>query len=209
MKHKRRLKMWPMVTLFLIIIFGILIYCIIDMKNSLGSKGVKKIEVLEEISKYGYSLNENDSKYFKDEFKKLKNLLSKEDFDEEEYAKDISKLFLIDFFTLNNTINKNDVGGVQFIYKDYQDDFIKYAKDTVYKYIENDIYNKRKQELPVVTNVEVTDIKKESYSSKKLTDDNAYYVSLKIEYETDLDYQTVATLVLAHSNDKLEIVSMK
>ena len=45
--------------------------------------------------------------------------------DEEKYATYISQMFLADFYTLNSALNKNDVGGVQFVYKDYQEDFLK------------------------------------------------------------------------------------
>lgn len=213
MKHttKRKLKTWPIVTLFLIIIFAILIYCVIDIKNSLGNnKKATEIQVLEQIKGYDYSLNENDSKYYKELFKKLKDTLEKEELEEQKYAELVGQLFLTDFFSLNEAINKNDVGGEQFVYNNYKEDFLKYAKNTVYKYVENNIYGDRKQELPTVTSVEVTNIKQDTYKSKGgFTDDNAYYISLKINYEKDLDYQTVSTLTLVHNDNKLEIVNMK
>lgn len=209
-KKKRKLKTGPVVVLFLVVIFGILFYCIMDVKKSLKSgKNATEIKVVEEVKGYGYILNENDPKYYKALFKKLKSTLEKEDIDEEEYAKLESKMFLTDFFSLSNAINKNDIGGVQFVYSDYEESFTKEAKDTVYKYVENNIYGNRRQDLPTVTNVDVTDIKKESYKSKTISDDNAYYVNLKITYDKDLDYQTVATLTLVHHDDKLEIVNMK
>ncbi len=213
MKHKkhRRVKTLPVVVIFLVVIFAILIYCIIDIKKSLNpSKSVKEMNILDTMDKYGYTLNDSDSKYFKEEFKKLKSILEKENIDEGKYVESIAKLFLIDFFTLNSAVNKNDVGGVQFVYQDYRETFLKYAKDAIYRYVENNIYKDRKQELPIVTNIEVTDIKQNSYRSKNgLIDDNAYYVSLKITYEKDLGYQTTATLIIAHNDDKMEIVNMK
>ena len=44
--------------------------------------------------------------------------------DNKKYAEAISKLFVIDFFTLDNKSSKNDVGGVQFVYTSYKADFI-------------------------------------------------------------------------------------
>ena len=59
----------------------------------------------------------------------------------------ISKLFVIDFYSLNSALNKNDIGGKEFVYRNYQEDFSKLAKETIYKYVENNIYGKRNQEF--------------------------------------------------------------
>ena len=65
-RKKRRLKTWPLVLIFFIVTIGILIYCAIDIKNSLKGKGnSNQVQVLNEINDYGYKLEETDSKYFK------------------------------------------------------------------------------------------------------------------------------------------------
>ena len=126
---KRKLKTWPIIIL---IIFVVLIICLIDIISSLNTNNKSEIKVVDSISKYDYNLNENEPTYYKDLFKQLKKELNKDDINEEEYASIISKMFLADFFSLNNAINKNDVGGIEFVYKDYKDSFIKSAKDTMY-----------------------------------------------------------------------------
>jgi glutamate synthase domain-containing protein 2 len=128
--------------------------------------------------------------------------------DEEEYAKIMSKMFIADFYSLDCAINKNDVGGTQFVYKDYQNDFESYAKDTVYRYVENNIYKNRKQSLPNVEKVSVSKIEQDDYETEVASDDKAYYVTLKIAYKEDLQYPTESNLILIHSNDKLEIAAM-
>src|SRR5574344_2003427 len=130
-KKKRKLKSWPIVLVFFVVTLGILIYCIFDIKNSLTNNGTAtKVEVVDSISKYGYEINENDSKYVQKLFSSLKKELEKE-----------------------IVINKNYVGGLQFVYRNYQEKFLKYAKDTVYKNVQNNIYKDRKQELPLVKSV--------------------------------------------------------
>ena len=203
---KRRLKVWPIIIL---VVFVILLFCLKDIYDSLNSKKQTELKVVDIIEKYDYTLKEKESSYYISLFKKLKKELNKEKINEENYATLISQMFLADFFNLENKINKNDVGGVEFIYKDYQDDFIKGAKDTVYNYVENNIYGDRKQELPNVKEVIVKDIQNKEYNSEKINDDKAYYMELEIKYNKDLDYQDKVKLILVHSNDKLEIVSMK
>ena len=201
-RKKRKLKSWPLVVLFFVITIGILVYCVLDIKTSLKGKGKStKVQVLNEIKEYGYKLEETDNKYFKSLFNKLKKELEKEEINEEEYASLVSQLFITDFYSLDDAINKNDIGGRQFIYSDYEDTFVKLAKSTVYKYVENDTYGKRDQDLPTITKVEVTDIKQSTYKSDSgVTDSSAY---------DDLGYPTVINLTLVHDDKKLSIASMK
>ena len=114
-----------------------------------------------------------------------------------------------DFYSLKQAINKNDIGGTQFVYEAYQQDFVQSAKTSVYAYIENNIYGTRKQELPMVSEVEVTSIEHTQYDGNTISDDAAYEVDLFLTYEEDLDYPTHVTLILAHANYKLQIVKMQ
>ena len=144
---KRRLKTWPIIIL---LIFIILIICIINIISSLNNSKKISTETIDTIEKYNYNLKQNESAYYKKLFKDLKNELKKEKVDEENYASIVSKMFLTDFLSLDNAINKNDIGGTDFVYEDYRETFIKKSKDTIYLYIENNIYGDRKQELPLV-----------------------------------------------------------
>jgi len=197
--------------IILIISIIVLVLGIIIGLNFLKPKEKKKqepVKVVDQLENYGYTLDENETTYYKDLFKELKDTLNSE-LDEEKYASLVSRLFCADFFYLNNKVTKNDIGGVQFVYTNYQEDFSKYAKESIYKHVESNLYNDRNQELPVVTNVEVLNIENEEYIYLEETDTNAYKVEVKITYEKDLGYQTNATLYLVHTNDKLEIVEMK
>lgn len=208
-KKRRKLKPWPIISIFCIIIFGILIFCIMDVLNSLKNKNAKEIKILNTIEEYNYTLNENDSAYVSSVFEKLKEELKNEIVDEEKYATYISQMFLADFYTLNSAINKNDVGGVQFVYEDYQEDFLKSAKDTVYRYVENNIYGNRNQSLPVVSEVTITKIENKMYNSNEVTDAKAFYVTADISYKEDLNYPKEVSLILIHNDSKLEIAVMK
>ena len=166
-------------------------------------------QTLDSIENYNYTLNENDSEYFKKEFKKLKKILESDSIVEEEYASALSKLFTIDFYSLNDAISKSDVGGIQFVYDEYRDSFLTKAKDTIYNYVESNLYGKRTQELPEVKEVEVTNIEKKEYDGEKEQDDEAYYVDVTITYEKDLDYPTECSFIWIHHNNKLELVEME
>ena len=79
----------------------------------------------------------------------------------------------------------------------------------MYKYVESNLYGERKQELPVVTNVEVTDLRSASYDYLDSTDEHAYFIDVEITYEKDLGHHTSYILTLVHRENKLEIVKLE
>lgn len=208
MKKKKQINFKTILIVVLVILFICLGLCIKDIIGVLNNS-TKQVEILANIEGYDYSLNENDSEYFKEKFMLLKDELKKDKINEENYASLVSELFVIDFFSLDSSLNKNDIGGIQFIYKDYQSDFVNYAKDGIYKYVENNIYNDRKQELPLVKNTEIKSIEEQEGTFKNdVDDDKAYVVKVLIEYEKDLEYPKEVELTVIHSNNKLEIAKM-
>lgn len=208
MKKRRKLKKKVVVLIVLIIIAlfsitGLVLY------NTFFSKSDNSVKVVDEIPGYGYTLQDDQPKIYKELFKELAEVLSKDSVDEEKYAKLISQMAVIDFYNLDNKVSKNDVGGVQFIRSKNIDNFVLEASETVYKYIEQDIYGNRNQTLPEVTSSSVKDIKQETYSYKDIKDDKAYTVTVNIEYKKDLDYPTEVIVKLLHNDKKLEIYEMK
>lgn len=167
------------------------------------------IEVVSEIEDYSYFLESNETKIFKKYYNELKDELEDKRIDEENYAGLISKLFLIDFYTLSNKVTNQDIGGVQFLYESIRDNFKLKATDTLYKYVKSDIYGNRSQELPTVKDVEIQSIETIKYSYLEEEDKNAYQVKAKIIYKKDLGYDEEKTLVIIHDNTKLSIVEIK
>lgn len=192
----------------LIVIIAIIVGAISLFLND-GKSTKKVVKVEDEIEKYGYKMDDNETKYYKELFKKLKTTLESDEVDEDEYATLVSQLFIADFLNLDNKTSRNDVGGVQFVYTDFQNDFIKLAKEGIYNGIVNESSRTKDQnKLPVVTNVEVVNLEHISHDYLDTTDDDAIKVDLNITYETDLDYQKTTSLILVHNDIKLEIVEM-
>ncbi len=208
MKKKKRVsrKIKIMVSIVMIIIL-IILGCLY-LKPSKPKKAQKAVKIEEKIESHGYELAENETDYYKDLFKNLKIVLNDKPLNEEKYATLIGQLFLADFFNLDNKQSKNDVGGLQFVYSDFRDDFEKFAKEGIYHYVESNLYGDRKQKLPIVTEVTVLNVEQMEITYLDTRDKNGYQVDLKVSYAEDMGYQTSATLYLIHHNDKLEIVKM-
>ena len=164
-----------------------------------------------------------------EEFEKLDKVLSAKDVNYEDYAKEISKLFIIDFYTLSNKLSKNDIGGTQFIKEDMRDNFIDQARSTFYKYVEVKS-DKRTQKLPEVsliddvkventtfvikdTKTTTTTTKRRSYKKTVTTTVSgttvdAYKVTISWDYKEDLGYEKEAKMIIIKDdNNKLYIVS--
>ena len=196
---KKRKVSKKKITIFMIIILLIIsaaIVPIVLLNNGKEKESTIKVKSVDKIEGYDYTLNNNATKYYKSLFKELKEVLEADKVDEDKYANIVTKIFVADFYNLDNKINKNDIGGVQFVYKPFREDFKKLATDSIYKSIENNLYGDRKQELPVVTNVSTDkqDNKKFTYDNK--SDEKAYNIDFKIEYQKDLGYQTDGTVKL-------------
>ena len=191
-----------------ILIIIVLIVLAIKFINK-DNVGKEKVKVEDEIKAYGYKLDDNETAYYKDLFKKLKTVLEKKKIDENQYASLVGQLFLADFFNLDNKISKNDIGGVQFVYTDFQSDFEKIAKEGLYNAVVNKAGGAKKaNELPEVTNIEVVDLEHINHEYLDKADEDAITVDLKITYKKDLGYQDTTSLILVHNGKKLEIAKM-
>lgn len=161
--------------------------------------------IISNINDYGYTLDDRDTDYMKEEFKKLEETLNRSEVDYKSYAESLSKLFVIDFYTLSNKINKYDVGSLEYILASQADNFKNKAMDTIYGDLIDNTYKDRIQTLPEITNVEVLSIDEETIKvdDKEL---EGYKVTLEYTYREDLGFDTKGTIELAKINHKLEIV---
>lgn len=191
--------------IILILIIAALIAAIFYVDNHDKEKPIK-IESVDEIDGYDYTLSSNATKYYKSLFKELKEVLESDDIDEAKYADLVTKLFISDFYNLDNKTNKNDIGGVQFVYKDFRNDFKKLAANSIYK---NVLYNDKNQSLPEVTNVSTEKKDNSSFKYGDKTDENAYNISFEITYKTDQGYQTTGNIILIHNDKKIEIAALE
>ncbi len=183
-----------------IILFGYLGY---RVKNDFFKGSERK--KLDSIELYGYTLSKNDTEIYKTYFKELSKVLNEKTIDYTEYAKLISKLFVIDLYTLDNKLASTDIGGLEFLHKDLKDNFKENMGSTLYNFVESNIDGKRTQELPIVKDVNVSDVFETKYTYNK-TEYDAYIVSTDITYEKDLGYPKSMKLTIIKDNNVLYIV---
>jgi len=204
---KRKLKKSTKIVIIVAlvaILFGLGIYYIIN--NFTARKPINtKVKVIDRIKEFNYELEENETTLYKKYFKELASVLQEDKIDYEEYAELVSKLYVADFYNLENKITKNDVGGTQFIHSSAVDNFLVKAKDTMYKNIESNVYGDRKQELPVVSEIDVDEVDEIKFKLNNETAD-AYKVTLSWEYQKDLGYDSEKEIILVKEDKKLSIV---
>lgn len=176
---------------------------------------VNKKKVVDEIKSFDYSVSDTDTKLFKDTFKELKKELSKSEVDKKNYATLISKLFVIDFYTLSNKSNVNDVGAVQFVYSSYKTDFVDIARNGIYKQVQSNLDDNRTQKLPEVQSVTIESVEEVVPSSilnhndfKNVTDANSYEIKVNWTYKESNDFQDSATLLVVPDGDKLSVAKL-
>ena len=175
------------------IVFIILIIAAIFGIYYYFNNGEDKIVEIDKIEAYDYHLYKDSSKLYKSYFNELKEVLEN-NYNEEEYAKVVSKLFVADFYDLKNKKSNTDIGGIAFIHPDTVEDFKKSARKTIYKFVGSS------KELPEVSGVTVGDVTLE---------EGTYTVKVEISYKKDLDYPKNAELRLVLLDKKLYIIEIK
>lgn len=193
-----------LIFVILIIILGVYLYNSIFAKMNVKTQ---KVKISDEIKEFGYVLEDNETDLYKKYFNQLSKTLNveKEDIDYDKYAELVSKLFVADFYNLENKTTKNDVGGLQFIHEDMQDNFSLKAKDTMYKNIKSNVYDDRKQELPEVKDITMDDIESDTFTYND-TEYDSINVTLSWEYKKDLGYDDEKIFTLIKDGDKLWLV---
>lgn len=197
--------------LIVIVVIGALLFAYTKFTSKETKNNVEEAKKEDEIKKdeYNYVLYGHKSDLYKEYFAKLKEELLKDEVNEEEYAKLISELFVIDFYSLNDKTTNTDVGGLDFIYEEMKENFVLKATDTIYKYVESNVYGDRKQELPKITGVEVKSITKSEISYDDVKDEQGYVVVINATYEKDIGYPKEITLSIVHKEKKLYIIEVK
>ena len=215
MKRKNNKKKLIIFVLVLILAVALVVFALNNGKKDNVDEGKKKV-VVDEIKEFSYTVAKSDTKLFKDTFKELKTELSKKEVDNKNYASLVSKLFVIDFYTLSNKSNVNDVGAVQFVYSGYTTDFVEYARKGMYKQVKSNLDNNRQQELPEVATVTIESIDEVVPSSileheafKNVTEANAYEVKINWTYTKSNDFQTSATMLIVKDGDKLSVAKLQ
>ena len=200
---KQKRKDWFKGILLIIVLFviaGLVLYGYGYIKRSKNDV-INSTSVYDSIEKYGYTLNDNATQYYKEQFKELKNIENDKD-----VATQVAKLFVIDLYSINYKINKYEVTSMQYFYSDKREMHRQKVLDTIYKYVEDNSYDDRKQELPEVKEVIVKEEKEDTYKMGEEKRDS-FVVTLGITYVKDLGYDKLAEVTLVKDGNNYSVVS--
>lgn len=201
MKRKKIVGLVLCIILLIYFIGGIIYNFVLKEDKPSVKKEVNSLT----IKGYDYLLYDNDLEIYKKEFKKLKNNLESDDINYLEYAYSISKMFIIDLYSLNTKNNKYDIGGVDFVHPDIIENYELNVTNTLNKYILDNTNGDRKQELPEVKNVNIDSDEEIKFTIGEEEMD-AYKINLSIEYVKDFGYDNKAELIIIKSDKYLYIV---
>lgn len=202
---KKKILVVLLILVFLYCIGGVIYSILVRQTEDEKRSTVEKNNIVE-IKGYNYTMDEDkETSLFKTNFLELKKVLESETIDYNAYADLVAKLYIIDFYTLKNKINKYDIGGVQFIYPEAQDNFKLKASDSIYKYLLDNTEGNRKQELPLVSEIFTSDLNESTY---KIGEEDLHSYEIKVDwlYEKDLGYDVSAKLILVKKGEYISVV---
>ena len=194
------------ISVLLVIVISLGVLKIFFNKDEELKKEANVSNVISNITDYGYTLDDRDTDYMKDTFHELEDILSVSEVDYHLYADTLAKLFVIDFYTLDNKINKYDVGSLEYILSSKVDMFRQKAVDTIYRDILDNTYRDRIQDLPEIINVTILNTEDVTFTLNE-EEVNAIKVTMNYEYKEDLGYDTEGTIYFVRNAQKLEVAS--
>ena len=201
---RKRFKISLIIIVILIILGSV---TLISFKFKTNDNNVISKQI-DKIDNYNYVLEERDSILMQNVFKDLKKTLENNEINYKDYATYLSELFIIDLFTINNKINKYDVGGLEYVLDDIKDNYSLNVQDTIYKYIVDNSKRSEDEVYSVVSSITKESLENTKYTYKDL-EYEAYKVTLNWEYEKDLGYHTKGEVILIKKDNKLYVVSYK
>ncbi len=200
MKKKKKIILIVIIVLIVVAISAFVIYKILN-KNTTNDT----INVVDSIEKFGYTLDERDTELMKNTYNELKTVLQADEIDYDEYARLLAELFVIDLFTMDNKINRYDVGSTEYVYPANVDNFKSNVEDTIYKTMENNSNGKRNQDLPEVSSIDNSEVTTSTFTIGE-DEYDSYVVELSWSYVTDMGYDDNATITLIELDEILYVV---
>lgn len=198
-------KKYKILLIVIIILIIVIIAAIVAFKFLKGSEPAEPVKVVDRIDNFDYTLDDRDTELMKNTYNELKTVLSSDEIDYEKYAEILSKLFVIDLFTMDNKVNRYDVGSTEYVYPDSVDNFKTNVEDTIYKSMENNSDGKRRQDLPEVSSIDNTSVETSTFTIGE-EEHESFVVNINWSYESDLGYDDNATITLIELNEKLYVV---
>lgn len=198
-------KKYKVILIIIIILIVLLAASIVAVKLLSKSDNKDAVKVVDSIDEFGYTLDDRDTELMKNTYNELKNVLSADEINYEEYAKKLAELFVIDLFTMDNKVNRYDVGSTEYVYPDNVDNFKTNVEDTIYKSMENNSDGKRRQDLPEVSSITNSSVEGSTFLFGE-DEYDSYVVSITWDYVDDLGYDDNATITLIELDNKLYVV---
>lgn len=196
----------PLITIVVILILFISLAVFLNITSKSKNKNpVVSSSIVDTMDEFGYTLDDRDSELVKNLFKELKEVLTAEEINYEEYAKLISQMFAVDLLSIDNKVNKYDIGSLEFLYENEIEMFKNKVLNTLYDYVEDNSYDERKQELPMVKEVSVESIDNLTYKIEEESKES-YEVVLKLTYEKDLGYDEDIKITVVKDEKKLYVI---
>lgn len=198
-------KKYKILLIVIIVLIIVIIAAIVAFKFLKGSEPAEPVKVVDSIDNFDYTLDDRDTELMKNTYNELKTVLSSDEIDYEKYAEILSKLFVIDLFTMDNKVNRYDVGSTEYVYPDSVDNFKTNVEDTIYKSMENNSDGKRRQDLPEVSSIDNTSVETSTFTIGE-EEHESFVVNINWSYVSDLGYDDNATITLIELNEKLYVV---
>ncbi len=198
MKDQNRFFTYFIVVLS-IVVLSIGGYFAVQAARNIDSSSKSQID-----KKNDYPLRRNATEYQKEIHKELMTAIGKKPLDKNTVSELVAKNFVADYFTWTNKLQFNDVGGLQYIHKDYRKSVYDKSLDTFYNDLRFYLEEGSAEESLEVSNIKTKVSRIEIEMDEK--DIPAYLVETNWSYQEsnflDVDEYQTKTFIKVVENDE-------
>lgn len=198
-------KKYKIILIIILVLILLIIAAIVALNILKDDTPVENVKVVDSIDDFEYTLDDRDTELMKNIYDELKVVLEADEIDYERYAELLAELFVVDLFTMNNKVNRYDVGSTEYVYPSSVDNFKTNVEDTIYKTMENNYDGKRVQELPEVSSIDNVFAQVSTFTIGE-EEQVSFVVNLNWSYVSDLGYDNTAQITLVQLDEKLYVV---
>lgn len=154
-----------------------------------------------------YTVANKETQLMSDVYNQL--TMAQKSHEKEDIGKYAGTYFLLDYYTLANK-QKDEIGGLDYFYKDKQADFKKYALEDYYK--DADVYIEKQEQLPEVTQYEILSYEKSHKALSGLEDYNYYDLTVELTFKENnpiiRSQSLVETVTLIEKQQRFSVVAV-
>lgn len=221
MTEKKKKPVTVLLMIILILMLCVMTLSVVNiyklrMSGASNADMVESTTVENEYKNSLYKIGNNATDVNKKYFKELNTAVKSDD--RQSMAEAVVKCFVSEYYTWTNKDGNYDIGGMQYIYPDRQNDFATYSRDNFYSSMDNYLHSNERFSLIEVDQVSINSCESSSINVMNANNETITYPSYVINASwtyvsgsvmNTTNIQSSASFTMIDHDGRIEIASIQ